>query len=308
MKKILITGGAGFIGSHLIDYLLNMNDVQVRILDNLNHPNSARVDEFRNDARLEFIYGDVRHLPTVMQSVQNCDLIFHLAAQSNVMRAEADLVYAFETNVNGAFNVLHSALKNKVERVVFTSSREVYGDPQNLPVAEDAPLRPRNIYGVSKVTGELHCQLFRQQYGLDARIARLSNVYGAGDSDRVIPRFCHAIQNGQPLTLYGGDQVIDFIWIKDAIRALWEISQLANFDEPLNCGSGHGITVRQLAEKLRAVSQTPVELQVMPSRVAEVNRFIADTARMRKILGWSPDDGSLNYLSDVLQSYAACAK
>jgi len=303
MKRILITGGAGFIGSHLIDALLKMNDIQVRILDNLNHPNAARVDEFRCDSRLEFIDGDVRHLPTVMQAVKNCDLIFHLAAQSNVMRAEADPVYVFETNVNGTFNVLHSALKNGVARVVFSSSREVYGDSQALPVNEDAPLQPRNIYGVTKVSGELQCRLFREQYGLDVRVVRLSNVYGSGDSDRVIPRFCHAIQNGQPLTLYGGEQVIDFIWIQDAVRSLWEISQLTGCNEPINCGSGHGITVRQLAENLCAVSQTQVELQVMPSRVAEVSRFIADTTRMRTILGWSPDSQSLNYLSDVLESY-----
>jgi UDP-glucose 4-epimerase len=176
-----------------------------------------------------------------------------------------------------------------------------------LPVAEDASLQPRNIYGVSKLTGELHCQLFREQYGLDVRIVRLSNVYGPGDSDRVIPRFCHAIQNGQPLTLFGGEQVIDFVWIKDAIRALWEVSELANCDQPINCGSGHGVTVRQLAEQLCAVSQTPVELQVMPSRVAEVSRFIADNTRMRTVLGWSPDGQSLNYLSSVLESYKAKA-
>ena len=130
MKRILITGGAGFIGSHLIDYLLKMEDIQVRVLDNLNHPNSARLDEFRSDSRIEFIYGDVRHLPTVMQAVEKCDLIFHLAAKSNVMRAEADPVYAFETNVNGTFNVLYSALKNIGVHVIFTSSREVYGDSQ----------------------------------------------------------------------------------------------------------------------------------------------------------------------------------
>ena len=139
------------------------------------------------------------------------------------------------------------------------------------------------------MTGELLCRLFREKYGLDVRIIRLSNVYGPGDSDRVIPRFCQAIQNGQPLTLYGGDQVIDFIWIQDAIRALWDVSQLKNCDEPINCGSGHGITVRKLAEQLCSASQTPVELQVLPSRSAEVSRFIADTTYMRTVLGWSPD-------------------
>jgi UDP-glucose 4-epimerase len=303
MKRILITGGAGFIGSHLIDHLLKMDQVQVRILDNLNHPNSAWVDEYCKDSHLEFIYGDVRHLSTVIEAVKNCDLIFHLAAQSNVMRAEADPVYAFETNVNGTFNVLHSALKNDVGQVVFTSSREVYGDSQALPVAENAPLLPRNVYGVSKVTGELQCRLFRDQYGLDVRVVRLSNVYGPGDSGRVIPLFCQAVQNGQPLTLYGGDQIIDFVWVKDAIRALWEVSQLMTCNEPINCGSGHGITVRQLAEQLCAVSQTPVELKVMPGRSVEVSRFIADTTRICTILGWSPDGQLMNYLADVLESY-----
>ena len=303
MKNILITGGAGFIGSQLVDTLLKMGDVHVRILDNLNHPNSARVDELRGDPRLEFTCGDIRHMPTVMEAVKNCDLIFHLAAQSNVMRAEADPVYAFETNVSGTFNILHCALKNNVERVVFSSSREVYGDPQILPVTEDSPMAPRNIYGASKVTGELNCKLFHDQYGLDVRVVRFSNVYGPGDSDRVIPRFCRAIQDGQPLTVYGGNQVIDFIWIEDAVRALWDISQLQDGNEPFNCGSGHGVTILQLAEKLCEISQKSVELKLMPSRDAEVSRFIADNSRMRTILGWSPDGQSLNYLKNVLESY-----
>lgn len=305
MKRILITGGAGFIGSHLIDHLLTMEDIQVRVLDNLNHPNFQRIGEFRSHPRVEYVHGDVRHYHIVMKEVEGCDLVFHLAAQSNVMRAESDTVYTFETNVNGTFNVLHSALQQKVRRVVFTSSREVYGDQTSLPVKENALLQPRNIYGVSKVTGELHCKLFKEQYGLDARVVRLSNVYGPGDSDRVIPRFCQAIQNGQPLTLYGGEQVIDFLWIKDAIRALWEVSQLADFGEPLNFASGHGITIRELAEKLRAVSQSSAELKVLPSRAEEVSRFIADTTRMRAVLGWSPDGHSLDYLSNVLESYKA---
>lgn len=304
MRKILITGGAGFIGSHLIDHFLDMDAVQIRVLDNLNHPNFSRVAEFRYHPRLEFVHGDVRDYHTIRQAVDGCDLIFHLAAQSNVMRAESDTVYTFETNVNGTFNVLHSALKENVRCVVFTSSREVYGDPISLPVHEDAILQPRNIYGVSKATGELHCRLFREQYGLDVRIIRLSNVYGPGDSDRVIPRFCQAIHDGQPLTLYGGEQVIDFIWIKDAVRALWDVSQLPDLKEPINCASGIGITIRELAEKLCAISHTSTELKILPSRVAEVSRFIADTTRMCSLLGWSPNGQSLDYLAEVLQSYS----
>lgn len=301
-RRILITGGAGFIGHHLVKYLLKTNNYSLRILDNLSHSNCAK-QESLNNLNVEFIRGDVRDQPTVLQVAKDCEYIFHLAAQSNLSRADADPLYAYETNVDGTFNVLLSALKNRCKRVIFTSSREVYGNQNKLPVSESALLKPLNIYGNTKLIGEIFCQLFRIIYDLDVRILRLSNVFGPGDSDRVIPRFSYAVYHDRPLTIYGGDQILDFVWVDDVIHALWDVSQIYNCDTPLNCGSGHGITVRQLAERIGGISQKPFRVRVMPGRKMDVNSFIADTAQMYKVLGWVPDGDFLNHLPNVVHSY-----
>ena len=302
-QKILITGGAGFIGWHLVDSLIKRGEAQIRVLDNLNHPNTDRVKELYNNPSIEFIEGDVRNPAALLKAAEGCDSIFHLAAQSNVMRAESDPIYAFDTNVSGTFYLLQAAKTQGVSQIVFTSSREVYGNPSTLPVCEETILQPQNIYGTSKVTGEFICKFFRQQYNLDVRVVRLSNVYGPGDRDRVIPLFCQAILTGQPLTIYGGKQLIDFVWIDDAIRALVEISQLSVLDQPVNIGSGSGITVAELAQTMCQLSNQEMECNVLPGRDVEVDRFIADNTRMRELLGWAPMNHVVENLSRVLDSY-----
>src|SRR5262249_25559920 len=142
-----------------------------------------------------------------------------LAAQSNVMGAVYDADYAFSSNVTGTYNVLQAAKSAGVKRVLFTSSREVYGDPEQLPVQETSALRPKNGYGASNAAGEIYCHTAANE-GLETSILRLANVYGTRDRDRVIPLFSQAAASGAPLTLYGGEQVLDFVWIDTVVDAL----------------------------------------------------------------------------------------
>ena len=302
MEQVLITGGAGFIGSHLANFFSNEKKFLVRVLDNLNHPSPYYFKELQKNQKIEFIEGDIRDISVVQQAVRGCDFVFHLAAQSNVMRAEGDYSYAFGSNVDGTFNVLEAAKENEVKTLLFASSREVYGNPVQLPVPEASSLNPKNLYGVSKVTGELFCELFANQFGLDVRIVRLSNVYGPGDSDRVIPLFCEAIKNDEPLTLYGGEQIVDFVWIEDVVKALWQILELPHVENPVNIGSGKGMTIRELAELMASIANKEVQLNILPSRDAEVSKFVADNEFMMEILGWVPKPEIIKHLPKVMEA------
>jgi UDP-glucose 4-epimerase len=179
---VLVTGRAGFIGRHLVAALVAGGD-EVTVLDNLCRGERAAVEESVS----RFMLGDVRDPAVVADAARGAAVIYHLAAQSNVLGAVSDIDYSFTTNVVGTYNVLTMARDLGVERVVFTSSREVYGEVDHVPVNEDQVLNPKNAYGASKVAGEVYCRAFQTTYGLDVAVLRLSNVYGPGDRDRVIP-------------------------------------------------------------------------------------------------------------------------
>ena len=155
--QILVTGGAGFIGSHLVARLVRNPSNSIIVLDNLHRGRIAALSEVWD--KIAFVEGDVRNRDLLANVMQGCDLVYHLAAQSNVIGAVQDLDYSFSSNVTGTFNVLQAARQAGVRRLVFTSSREVYGDPRQLPVPESDPLHPKNAYGASKVTGEMYCRL-----------------------------------------------------------------------------------------------------------------------------------------------------
>lgn len=229
------------------------------------------------------------------------DVVFHLAAQSNVMGAVADAGYAFTTNVVGTYNVLQAAARANVKRVVFTSSREAYGDPKTLPVPETAPMQPKNAYGASKVAGEVYCRLAAHQ-GLETVVLRLANVYGPGDRDRVIPLFATAAAANAPLTVYGTQKILDFVWIDTIVDALIK----AGFDRyirgPVNVGSGKGATIAELAHRVVSLTRSSSEVRIVEERAQEVGRFVADIRRGKKLLGLSEPADPLWALPRLLEA------
>ncbi len=267
--RYLITGGAGFIGTHLVRRLRLDPTAEVFVLDNLRRP--CCLPEIPS----LFIEGDIRDRDTVAGAMSGVDVVVHLAAQSNVMGAEADRDYSFSTNVIGTFRLLEAAKSAGVSRFVFASSREVYGEQEDLPVAECAPTCAKNYYGASKLAAEAYCRVFSVD-GLPVTILRLANVYGPGDRDRVIPLFLSAALRGEPLILYGGRQVIDFLWIDDAVDALLRAARPDAPAGPVNIGSGCGVTVRQLAEIIHGQISGGVRMIQMPPRPQEVTGFVAD--------------------------------
>lgn len=267
----LITGGAGFIGRSLTRALLRDSSNRVRVVDNFHR--SERVP-LPGAAVIE---GDIRDRELLTWTTRGVDVVYHLGAQSNVIGAVADLEYSFSTNVLGTYNVLHAARAANVGRVIFTSSREVYGDVESLPVAEDTPLRPKNAYGASKLAGEEYGRVFARA-GLPVTILRLANVYGPGDQERVIPVFVRRAIQGDALELYGGEQIIDFISIDRAVTALLRAQKLDAECGPLNIGSGVGTTVRQLAEQIvRRFPSTGISCRA--ARPEDVGAYVADIRR-----------------------------
>jgi UDP-glucose 4-epimerase len=298
--KVVVTGGAGFIGSHLVDRLLADAHSDVVVLDNLHRGRLTNLAKHTANPRLSVIQGDIRNADVVAETVRGADVVYHLAAQSTVMGAVEDLDYSFSTNVIGTFNVLRSAARESVRRVVFASSREVYGEPIELPVDEGQPLLAINFYGASKVTGEAYCRAFRRASGLNTVILRLANTYGLRDSGRVIPRWVEQAIAGEDLTVYGGKQVLDFVWVGQIVEALVRTAELDGPMPPINIGSGTGTRIVDLARRIRLMAGSHSQIKLVPARAVEVVQYVARIDRMRQLLRLEPTSDPLANLPELV--------
>jgi UDP-glucose 4-epimerase len=298
--KVVVTGGAGFIGSHLVDRLLADTHADVVVLDNLHRGRLTNLAQHTDSHRLSIIQGDIRNPDIVAETLRGADVVYHLAAQSTVMGAVDDLDYSFSTNVVGTFNVLKSAAREPVKRVVFASSREVYGEPIELPVDEGQPLLAMNFYGASKVMGEAYCRAFRRASGLNAIILRLANAYGPRDFGRVIPLWVDQATAGQDLMVYGGKQVLDFVWVGQVVEALMRAAELEGPTPPINIGSGTGTRIVDLARRIRLMAGSHSQIQLVPARAVEVVQFVARIDRMRQLLRLEPTSDPLANLPELV--------
>jgi nucleoside-diphosphate-sugar epimerase len=293
--KILVTGGAGFIGSALVRYLCGIGAGEIVVCDNLYR---GRRESLEPAAGIEFQHRDVRDAEGWSEAMRGVEVVFHLAAQANVVGSMADPDYALATNVAGTYHVLAAARKSGVRRVVFTSSREIYGDVTRLPVSEDDPLRPKNAYGASKAAGEMCCRVF-DGADLEVVVLRLANVYGPGDRDRVIPLFVQRAAAGEPLIVYGEGKILDFVAVPLVVEALWQAAQRDVAGQVINIGSGAGTTLEGLAERVRELAGGRTPIVYRPARRFEVDRYVADVSRARALLGYTPPADPLYQLAEV---------
>jgi UDP-glucose 4-epimerase len=301
MTRYLITGGAGFIGSHLVDAIVEHNLGQVTLVDNLNRGSLSNISHHQNNPAVKFVDADIRHIEKIRSCFRGIDIVFHLAAQSNVMGASLDASYSVETNVVGTVNVLQSAYDAGVSRVVFASSREVYGEPSHMPVSESCQLAPKNLYGASKAAGEMYCGAFVSR-GLDVRILRFANVYGSRDRERVIPLWLQRAKAGIELEVYGGSQTIDFVWIGAATDALLRASEVSRLPAPVNIASGQGTPILSLARRILELTDSKSTLSIQPARNEEVVGFVADITAMRQRLKLLPPTDPLACLPSLIHS------
>lgn len=300
--KIVITGGAGFIGSHLVDRLARDRAGEIVALDNMHRGRAAHLAQHADNPAIHLVEADIRDGDALREVCAGADVIYHLAAQSNVMGAVSDLSYSFATNVAGTVNVLEAARSGGVRRVVFTSSREVYGEVDRLPVPEDTPFNAKNAYGASKAAGELYARVFLNTYGVETAVLRLANVYGPRDRDRVIPLWLEAAAQGRDMIVYGGQQLIDFVHVDQVVEALLRAATADIIGQPINIGSGQGTPLLELAERVMALPGATSRLDLRPARSVEVARFTAAIGLMRARLGIEPPADPLFALGDLWES------
>lgn len=289
---ILVTGGAGFIGSHLAAHLVLLGH-DVRILDNLATGRRSNVLALGED--VELVEGDIQSYERVHNAVAGCEVVFHQAALPSVPRSVQDPLTSNATNVTGTLNVLLASRDAGVRRVVFASSSSIYGAEPELPAREDAAPRPISPYATAKLACEGYCRSFTEVYGLETVALRYFNVFGPRQDPRseyaaVIPRFISALLAGDAPTIFGdGQQSRDFTFVADVVEA----TALA-MDAPgvtgqvFNVARGERTTVSGLLEELRAVTETTIEPQYAPARAGEVRHSLADVSRARTVLGWEP--------------------
>ncbi len=294
--NVLVTGGAGFIGTHLTKRILSKGHT-VTILDNMRRARADAVRELSDTDGVRMIEGDIRDTSAVRTAPVGAEVVYHLAAQSNVMGAITDVEYSVSTNVVGTVNVLSASREAGARRVVFASSREAYGEARYVPVDETHPTTPKNLYGASKVAGEAYCRAFATN-DFDASILRFANVYGPGDRDRVIPLFVDHAVRGEPLVVYGGQQMLDFVWIETVVDA-FEVAGASTLGEEVNVGTSVGTTILDLARRVIREAGSSSEVDLREARAVEVTRFVADTTRMRAH-HIEPDVDPLAHLGELI--------
>jgi UDP-glucose 4-epimerase len=293
----LVTGGAGFIGSHLVERLLaDHPDAQVRILDDfstgrmVNLPFAAAAG-----ARLEIVRGDIRDLATVERAAAGAVVIFHQAAMRSVPRSVADPLGANDHNVNGTLNVLEAARRVGVPRVVYASSSSVYGDRPELPKREDQPLAPISPYAVSKAAGEQYAAVWHRLYGVETVGLRYFNVFGprqdpASEYAAVIPRFILWGLRGAALEIHGdGQQSRDFTYIDNVVEANCLAADAPGAaGQAFNVGCGERVSLLDIIGRLETLLGRPVERRHTPSRAGDVPHTLANIERAGKLLGYTP--------------------
>ena len=290
-EKALVTGGAGFIGSHLVARLLDEGH-PVAVIDDLS------AGKLRNlDQRATFYHADITS-PAVQDIInrEQPDILFHLAGQTSVRHSSRDPVQDAQTNVIGALRLLEAVRRSGVDKVIYSSTGgALYGDPETVPCTEDTPILPLSPYGMSKYLAEQYVELYGRRYRLHYTILRYGNVYGPrqdpyGESG-VVAIFTEAMLKGESPTIYGdGEQERDFVYVSDVVEANLKAMTRGD-DEVFNIGTGQGASVNQIFKTLREITGCNLDAQHAAVRTGEVRRISLDCARANRRLGWSPQVG-----------------
>jgi len=289
----LVTGGAGFIGSHTVDELLGRG-ASVRVLDDFSTGKRENLREAL--PHIDLVEGDIADLETVRQAVEGVSHIIHLAALPSVPRSVADPLASNQANVTGTLNLLVAARDAGVRRVVYASSSSVYGDDPTLPKREEMPTAPLSPYAVSKLAGEYYCRVFHRVYGLSTVALRYFNVFGprqdpASQYAAVVPRFVVAMLEGEPPTVYGdGHQSRDFIYVANVVQANLLACESSNgAGQVFNVGSGERHTLLELVSHLHQILGANIEPQFTDPLPSDVRHSQADVGQIQRTIGYQPD-------------------
>ncbi|MEM3566634.1 MAG: SDR family oxidoreductase [Candidatus Bathyarchaeia archaeon] len=288
---VLVTGGAGFIGSHLVEKLLK-EGFDVIVLDNLS---SGKIENLNlKNPKLSFFKGDICDRKTVKKVLKDVDVVFHLAALIDVPFSVENPALVNHVNVCGSLNILEESIKQHVGKFIFASSCAVYGEPQYLPINEEHPTNPISPYAASKLAVEKYCQTFNKLHGLKTVSLRLFNVYGPrqrnGAYSGVITKMIERLKSRKPPIIFGdGTQTRDFVYVLDVIEAFYKAMKAKQCIGEINIGSGEETSIIELAKILvEKFSLKSIKLIYTKPRRCDIKRSCANIERARMMLGYEP--------------------
>ncbi|MSN82487.1 NAD-dependent epimerase/dehydratase family protein [Riemerella anatipestifer] len=301
-RKILITGGAGFIGSNLTEYFLDKG-YKVRVLDNFSTGHKGNIEAFLEDEKFELLEGDIRNLETCNESCEGVDYVLHQAALGSVPRSIENPITSNEVNVSGFLNMLVAARDAKVKRFVYAASSSTYGDSKSLPKVEEVIGKPLSPYAITKYVNELYADVFSKTYGLECIGLRYFNVFGRRQDPKgayaaVIPKFVIQLMNYQSPTINGdGTYSRDFTYIDNVIQ-MNELAMLTDNPEAVNTvyntAVGDRTTIKQMAELLKKYLSkydekiAAVEILHGPNRLGDIPHSLASIDKAKENLGYAP--------------------
>lgn len=296
--KFLVTGGAGFIGANLVEYLLKHGAAHVRVLDNLSNGYKHNIEPFLGESNFEFIEGDIRDLETCKRAMEGMDLVSHQAALGSVPRSINDPITSNSVNVSGFLNMLVAQKESStVKRMVYAASSSTYGDSRKLPKVEENIGKPLSPYAVTKLVNEIYADVFHKTYGTQTIGLRYFNVFGPKQSPNgayaaVIPLFMQAIKDEKPPTINGdGGQTRDFTFVENAvaanIKAFFAPEQAVN--EVFNVACGDRISLNQLWASLKSISGSELEAVYGPPRAGDIRDSLADVSKAKELMGYIPE-------------------
>ncbi len=303
MQKVLVTGGAGFIGSHLVDALV-ARGVAVTVLDNLStgkHENIAH-----HASGVTFIEGSITDHDTVMRAAEGVDTIFHLAAVASVQKSIEHPLETHETNTTGTLAIFEAARKLSINKVVYASSSAVYGDLPDMPKTENSQCCPKTPYGLHKMIGEAYAKLYYELHGVKSVGFRFFNVYGSRQDasspySGVISLFAKLLIEGKQPNIYGdGTATRDFVHVSDVVEAnLLAAESDVDFDV-FNIATGKEIAINELLQTMNTALGTDITPIYQPERAGDIKRSVADISKAQKMLGWSPKMALQEGISELL--------
>jgi len=297
MSNVLVTGGAGFIGSNLTEALLQRGHF-VRVLDDFSTGKRENLIFDKKFPFLEIVEGDIREFSTCQKAVKGIEYVFHQAALPSVQRSIEDPETSNAVNVGGTLNILLAAKETGVKRVIYASSSSVYGDTPALPKHEEMPSNPLSPYALQKYIGEQYCRLFYQLYGLDTISLRYFNIFGPKQDPNslysaVIPKFIDALLQGRPPIIFGdGEQSRDFTYIENVVQAnLLAMSAEHLHGEAINIACGKRISLNQLLNVLKEILGSKLSPIYQEPRKGDVKHSLADICKGKEILNYEPTVG-----------------
>lgn len=309
MKKILVTGGTGFIGSHLAETLV-AKGYSVKVFDRYNpNYNLGNLENSNLKSKIDFVFGDIRDYDSVLNAAKNCDIIFHLAALIGIPYSYVSPLAYIKTNIEGTYNILEAAKKLKTKKIFITSTSEVYGSAKYLPIDENHPLQPQSPYSASKIAADNLALSYYNSFNLPVNILRPFNVYGPRQSQRaIIPTLIKQIMNSKNNDCIEVGNISprrEFNYVSDVCEVFLSSIKLKHNGQIINIGNGYDVSIKELTQIIARLMNKKIKLKVNKERIrpskSEVMQLRASFKKAKKLLNWQPVYKNLNGLEKGLR-------